>query len=465
MIKASVMQNAFSLVSQHTKGDFLRRLFAIAMPITLQNILFSSRGLVDVLMLGQLGEADIAAVGVASRAMFVTTIMLVGVNMGGALLTAQYWGAGNKKGVKESTALTWIIANVFAALVVVLFMLFSEQIMGLATDSAEVIRLGSEYIVITSLSMFAVAWVSSMAVGLRAMHKPGVSTFFSGIGIFSNIFLNWVLIFGHLGMPALGIKGAAIATVLSGAIEVACLYIFLYSQNHLLAFKWNDILNALTQEKVSRFLKLSLPTTFNFFSWAAGIFSYHAIMGQTGVQGLAALSVMTPVDQISFSLLIGMSNAAGVLTGNGIGAKKNDAVYYQAYGLLMLSVLVGVCVAILLYFAQVPILDAFTALTEETRVLADKFIVVLCFGIVIRAIPITLIVGVLRAGGDVKYCLYQDLTTQWLIGLPVTAIAAVYLGFEPEWIYALFLLEEVIKCFSSSYRLRSKKWIRNLIEK
>ncbi|PWI33992.1 MATE family efflux transporter [Vibrio albus] len=457
------MSKTLTLVFHHTNGEFVRRLFAIALPIALQNILFSSRGLVDVLMLGQLGEADIAAVGVASRAMFVTTIMLVGVNMGGALLTSQYWGAGDKQGVKESTALTWIIANTFATLVVVLFTLFSVDIMRLATDSPEVIELGSEYIVITSFSMFAVASVSSMAVGLRAMHRPGVSTFFSSIGIISNVFLNWVLIFGHLGMPALGIKGAAIATVLSGAVEVACLYFFLYSKSHLLAFRLEDIRNAFIHSKVSRFLKLSLPTTFNFFAWSAGIFSYHAIMGQTGVQGLAALSVMTPVDQISLSLVIGMANAAGVLTGNTIGAKQYDQVYYQSFGILALSVFVGICAAIVLYFLQVPILNAFSALTDETRQLADKFILILCFGVVIRSAPITLVVGILRAGGDVKYCLYQDMITQWLIGVPVAAIAAVMLGFKPEYVYALFLLEELIKIFSSFHRLKSKKWVRNLI--
>lgn len=459
------MKNTLAQAYYYTKGDFVRRLFAIALPIALQNLMFSSRGLVDVLMLAQLGEADVAAVGVASRAMFVTTIMLVGVNMGGALLTAQYWGAGNKQGVRESTALTWIIANSFALLTVVLFMLFSRQIMGLATDSEQVINLGSEYIVITSLSMFAVASISSMAVGLRAMHRPGISTFFSGIGILSNVVLNWLLIFGHFGLPAMGIKGAAIATVLSGAIEVACIYGYLYSRKHLLAFSAKEMLIVFDWVKVSRFLKLSLPTTFNFFSWAAGMFCYHALMGQTGVQGLAALSVMTPVDQISFSLLIGTSSAAAVLTGNSIGAKKYDAVYYQSVGLVLLSIVVGIGLATTLFFIQQPVLDAFTALSPETRELADKFILILCCGIVIRSIPLTLIVGVLRAGGDVKYCLYQDLASQWLIGIPLTAFAAMILGVEPQWVYALFLAEELIKCFSSFNRLKSRKWIVNLIEK
>lgn len=452
-----------SQVMYHTRGDFLRRLVAIAMPITLQSIMFSSRSLVDVLMLGQLGESEIAAVGVAARAMFVTTIMLVGVTTGGALLTAQYWGAGDKKGVRESTALTWLVAMIFAFVTVGLFLLVPSQIMGLATDSAEVNRLGSEYLVITSVFMLAVACVASLSVGLRAMHKPGISTFFSGIGIVSNVFLNWVLIFGKFGIPAMGIKGAAIATVMSGVIEVATLYGYIYAKKHLLAFGIEDIRQVLTLPRVVKFLKLSLPTTFNFLAWAGGLFAYHAIMGQSGVQGLAALSVMTPVESISLALLIGLSNAAAVLVGNQIGAKNYDAVYYQAIGVTILSVIVGIVVAAVLYLVQGYVLDAFSALTAETRALAEKFILILSFGIVLRTVPMILIVGVLRAGGDVKFCLYQDLVAQWVIGIPIAAFAAIYLGWKPEWIYLLFLTEEAVKWISSLYRMTTRKWIRNLI--
>ncbi|NVD06772.1 MATE family efflux transporter [Vibrio sp. JPW-9-11-11] len=453
-----------SLVLHHTRGDFIRRLLAIAMPITLQSIMFSSRSLVDVLMLGQLGEAEIAAVGVAARATFVTTIMLVGVTTGGAMLTAQYWGAGDRQGVRQSTALTWLVCTVFAALTAILFILFPSQIMGLATNAPEVNRLGSEYLVITSVTMFAVACVASMSVGLRAIHRPGISTFFSGIGIGSNILLNWILIFGKFGLPAMGIKGAAIATVMSGAIEVTTLFGYLYAKKHLLAFGVTDIRQVLEIQRVVKFLRLSLPTTFNFLAWAGGLFAYHAIMGQSGVQGLAALSVMTPVESISLALLIGMSNAAAVLIGNQIGAKNYQAVYYQAVGVTLLSLSVGIVVAGVLYFVQGHVLDAFSALTIETRQLAEKFMLVLSLSIVLRSVPMMTIVGVLRAGGDVKFCLYQDIVAQWLIGIPLAAFAAIGLGWPPEWIYLLFLTEELIKWFGSLHRTHSKKWIRNLIE-
>jgi putative MATE family efflux protein len=452
------------LIFSHVRGDFLQRLISIAIPIALQSVLFSSRGLVDVMMLGQLGEAEIAAVGVAARATFVTTIMLVGVTTGGALLTAQYWGAGDRQGVRESTALTCLVSACFATLTVLLFNVLPEQIMSLATDSSKVIGLGSQYLQITSVSMYAVAFVSSMAVGLRAMHKPGISTFFSAIGILSNVFLNWVLIFGHFGLPAMGIVGAAIATVLSGIIEVATLYGYLYRKKHLLAFHWRELVSAIDLFKMRRFLKLSLPTTFNFLAWSGGLFTYHAIMGQGGVQGLAALSVMTPVESISLSFLIGMANAAAVLIGNQLGAREYDRTYYQAIGLTLISMIAGIITSILLYFLQTPILDTFSALTEDTRALAEKFITILSIGIILRSFPMSAIVGVLRAGGDVKFCLYQDLCAQWIIGIPVTATVAMVFHAAPEWIYLAFLLEEFVKWFGSVKRIRSKKWMKNLIE-
>lgn len=455
-----------SLLSQvllHTKGDFFRRLVAIALPISLQTLLLSSRGLVDVLMLGQLGESEIAAVGVAARATFVSTIMLIGISAGGALLSAQFWGAGDRNGVRGSTALTWLMSMIFALFTVVLFVIYPHDIMALTTDSEVVNDLGSQYLVITSFNMIAIACANSMAIGLRAMHKPGVSTFFSAIGIASNVILNWVLIFGKLGFPALGIEGAAIATLLSGMIEVACLYSYLYSRNHLLAFRFADIVQVLEFNNVVRFLKLSLPTTFNFLAWSGGLFTYHAIMGQSGVQGLAALSVMTPVESISLSLLIGLSNAAAVLIGNQLGACHYEAVYYQAIGVIAANFITAIFMSGLLYLLQIPILNSFSALTEETRALVEKFMLILSLGIVLRSIPMVVIVGILRAGGDVKFCLGQDLIAQWVIGIPLAAFAALYLNASPEWIYLLFLIEEVVKWVGCYFRVRSKKWMRNLI--
>ncbi len=277
------------------------------------------------------------------------------------------------------------------------------------------------------------------------------------------MFLNWVLIFGQLGFPALGITGAAIATVISGAIEVGCLFGYLWLKKHIIAFGWDDIRAGLVLDKITRFLSLSLPTTFNFLAWAGGLFAYHAIMGQAGVQGLAALSVMTPVESIALAMMIGLSNAAAVLVGNQLGARNFEPVYYQAWATVILNVLIAFVVAVLLIVSNQWILNAFSALTTDTRELAEQFMVILALGVVLRSVPMMAIVGVLRAGGDVKFCLYQDILAQWVIGIPLAAFAAIYLNWDPQWVYLLFLTEEVVKWVICLPRMVSRKWMKNLI--
>ena len=164
------------------------------------------------------------------------------------------------------------------------------------------------------------------------------------------------------------------------------------------------------------------------------------------------------------SFLIGAAGAASVLIGNQLGAKKYEAVYYQSWGVLALSVTTSIVIALFVMIFQHQILDMFPALTEETRVIAEKFMAILAIIIVIRSGPLTAIVGVLRAGGDVKFCLYQDIVSQWFIGIPIAAVGALVLGFPPEYVYALFVVEEIVKWFGSIYRMKSKKWIKNLVD-
>ncbi|OED57476.1 MATE family efflux transporter [Aliivibrio fischeri] len=460
----AVNKSLFYNVRQHANREFFYRLFVIAFPITLQSILFSSKSLIDVFMLGQLSEADIAAVGVGSRAIFFTTIILTGITTTGALLAAQHWGAKDNKGLRETTALTWLTSTCSALVIVFLLQFFASFVMQLASKDPSVIALGVEYIQITSWSMLAVAFTASLGAGFRSIQQPGISTFFSGIGIVLNILLNWLLIFGYLGFPALGIKGAAIATVVSSIIEVGLLYLYLLMKSHLLKFGLKEIIQSLQVDKFRSFIRLALPTTTNFLLWAGGLFAYTAIMGQTGTEGLAAFAVVTPIEAVSLSFLMGIANASGVLVGNHIGAKEYDKVYYQAMLMMIIGFVVTIAVSFCLFLSKSWILDLFTALTPETRELADTFVSILCIGIVLRSIPTTLVVGILRAGGDVKFCLYQDVLTQWFFGIPIAALGAVYFGYSAEVIYSLFFLETLFKWFASIYRLKSKKWINNLVE-
>ncbi|QUJ68742.1 MATE family efflux transporter [Photobacterium sp. GJ3] len=442
---------------------FVRRLMAIALPIALQIALFSSRSLVDILMLGQLNELDVAAIGIAGRALFVVTIMLIGVTTGGAMLSAQYWGAGNARGLKQSVALTLLMTTVVAGLSALVFVLMPQQVIGVATDHPEVIARGAEYLQITAISLFAIAWGSSVSVGLRAMHQPGISTFFSTVGIALNLFLNWVLIFGNLGMPAYGIVGAAWATAISGLVEIVLLFGYLHFKRHLTALTWSVFPEVMDMQMIKRFLKLSLPTTLNHLAWSGGIFMYHAIIGQAGVDGLVALSVMTPIESLALALLIGISNASAVLIGNHLGGNRMEEAYRQAWAVVVLNLACGIVIAGGMLLIRDPILDLFAAMTPQTRELTEHFFLIFCMAMIVKSLPMAMIVGVLRAGGDIRFCFYQDLGAQWLIGIPLTAFCALILKFPLEWLYAMLMLEEFVKTAASTLRIRSRAWMNNLV--
>jgi len=445
-------------------SDLFKAILTVAIPVTLQTILFSSKGLIDLVMIGQLTEQNIAAIGVASRALFVATIFLAGVTAGGAMLTAQYFGAEDQAGVTRSTALTWLMATLASFIPLFAFHFYGDAIIGLSTDSKEIIVLGHQYLQISGWSLVVVAFVGSVAAGLRAMHQAALSTWFSALGIALNVLFNWVLIFGHLGFPQLGLKGAAIATVLSSVLEVAAIYLFLRAKAHPLKFDAQALKEALQWRYVRPFFSLSTPTTLNFLAWSGGLFAYTAIMGQTGEAGLVVLSVITPIEAFSLSFLTGIANASAVIVGNQLGANKPELAYAQAKGFTVVAIGVTFAVSISLWLLQASVLDLFTALSAETRQMAEQFYMILCVGILLRSLPTLMVVGVLRAGGDVKFCLYQDLSTQWLFGIPLAALGAMVFGFTAPVVFAMFFLETLFKWVACLFRFRSRKWMNCLIK-
>ncbi len=453
-------------IQTQIQQGFLRKLCWIALPIAFQMMLFSSRSLVDIVMLGQLTESDVAAIGIAGKALFVMTIMIIGLTSAGGLLTSQYWGANNPKGVQESTALTVSITLVFAIINSLAFLLFSDEIMAMATQNTDVIALGKQYLQITGFSLFAVAVGASVSVGLRSMHQPMISTVFSAIGIALNVVLNGLLIFGWdaFNVPAMGIAGAAWATLFSGIIEVALLLGYLHWKRHLLAIRVSIYQAILQWHRWWRFLKLALPIGGNAFAWSLGMFVYHAIIGQQGVDGLVALSVLAPIESFALALLLGVSSASAVLIGNEIGGNRLPVAFVQSWIVLGFGFLCALGIVSIMLVLRIPIFSMFSALDGETLSVTNDFFLILCGILLIKTFPLIIINGVLRAGGDIKYCFYQDILCQWAIGIPLMFFAAWLGTWSLPMLYALLAVEDLVKGLGSIWRMKSKRWMNNLTE-
>ncbi|MCY9852578.1 MATE family efflux transporter [Vibrio mediterranei] len=442
--------------------SMLKSLWTTALPITLQTILFSSKGVVDVLMLGQLTEFDVAAAGVATKILFVATILLSGISTGGAMLAAQYFGANDNKGLVRSISLTWLMTSLAAVGSILILYLKGISVISIASDEIALSQLANTYLLFAAPSLLFMAYQTSIAAGLRSIHQASTATLFSALGIVLNILFNWLLIFGYFGFPELGLKGAALGTTLAALCESILLWLFLHKRDSVLALKVSGFFKSLTLSELKHFLSLSIPTTVNFLLWAIGVFIYTAIMGQTGTEGLVVLSIISPIEAFSLSLLVGVANASAVVVGNNLGAKEYDRAYYQAAFFAVIATIATLIVSVTLYSQKGSILSLFSALTPESIALAESFFLILCFGIVLRSIPTVMVVGVLRAGGDVKFCLYQDLLTQWCFGLPIAAFLAVYLKLPADIVFISFFFEAVFKWFACLYRFKSRAWMNHL---
>ncbi|WP_087020669.1 MATE family efflux transporter [Thaumasiovibrio subtropicus] len=439
----------------------IRQLLAIAVPVSLQMLLFSSRSMVDIMMLGQLGDHEVAAMGIAGRASYIATLLIVGVTTGGGVLLAQYWGKRDSIGLQRAFLLTLGLCSLLALLINAVFAGLPQQVMGLSTTVPEIAGFGADYLFIVAWATLPMAIGIVVATGLRAIHRATIPTAFSCFGVLLNVGLNYLLIFGKAGMPALGIEGAAYATLISCVVEVGLLVLFLGWKKSELFPSRHQLRHCFSLAELQNICRLSAPVIVNMFLYSFGLFMYSVIFGHIDVQALAALTVMIPIESIAIAFLIGVGTGTSVVIGNEIGANKMESAYQIAKIAVGLSLLFGVITAIVLWALKSWVLGLFSGLDGTTLSTAEDFYTVLLVGVVIRALPISMIVGVLRAGGDNQFCLIQDTVAQWGVGVPLVALLAFVTPVPIAVIYMAVFAEEVVKIVLSTWRIASRRWLTN----
>ena len=287
---------------------------------------------------------------------------------------------------------------------------------------------------------------------------------FTGIGVSLNIILNYLLIFGHWGLPALGVKGAAIATLISTLIEAGVVLMFIYFKDNNLRLNHQDVLIGFKNGMLAKIFKIGVPLSLNSIIWAFGIFMYTFLVGKMGTQALAVLAIITPIESLVMAFYIGISSAAAVIAGNSLGASQFKQVWLQAQALVIWSIIAGLCMSVLIYFSRFAMVELFAAQSAATLALATDVLLMLAIIGSFRSINITVIVGLLRAGGDQKFVLGMDIFCQWAVGILFTYIAIEYWQLSLFWVFLAINSEEIIKSFICVSRLISKKWMVNLVE-
>ncbi len=444
--------------------NFIKNTLRLALPIAFQQLLVSCAQLVDTAMVTKLGNVAVSAVGVSSRWIFLMNLFYFGISSGSAALISQFWGAKEKKNIQKSFG----VALLFGAGVAVVFSLsmltVPQYMIRVFTGEQEVIDAAVQYMRIVAFMGIFSSFNQISCTALRATERVNPPLITSFISVATNTVLNYVLINGKLGFPALGIRGAALATLISTALQSVLLFAVLRTSKDVFNGKLKEFFK-LSKNFIRRFSIVCLPVVFNEVAWAIGTNIYVMVFARQGNEAYAGYTIFSSIEQIAFVFFVGICHACSIMTGKTIGEGNCDGAYKLAKKFVIMTPIIGIITGTVFMFIRNPVLSLLEIETQGAFDIASKLIMIYCLWLPIRNIPYTLIVGTFRAGGDTKVGIFYDCISLYLIGVPVVAILGLIVKVDFEYLLiAMYLCEDIPKSIMSIHRFISKKWIRNLTD-
>ena len=441
--------------------EYLRRLFVIAFPLILQQVITYSVNLLDTMMIGSFGDSTLAAVNLVNQFYLIFSVMIFGSISGGNVLNAQFWGKRDVKSIHHVMGIQFMFAAFIGFFFLAVSDLFPHQILRFYSDDEAVIESGMLYLRIISpvFLLFPTGQIFSGA--LRCTENTRVPMLISVGTLVVNALLNYLLIFGKLGFPALGLVGAAAGTVTARALE-AFLYIFItYSRRFPAAAPPREMFR-FRKTLVLMVVRKGAPVIINEMVWGLGVNAYTAVYAGISTPSIAAFSAVTPVDNIAQALFLGVGDGCAVIIGNLLGANELEKAKRYAGNTIFLSWCAAVLTGLMLYALRYPIIGLF-ALSETGAMLAHRLLTAVAFSLWLRTSNYTIIIGVLRPGGQALYCLITETIAMWLVGIPLAGYLANHAGLPVYWVYFGTVTEEALKLVLFFTRYKSGKWVVNLV--
>lgn len=450
----------YELNSRAEKISFYKTVFALVLPMAIQNLINVGVQAADVLMLGKVGEVAISASSLAGQIYFVMTLVFFGLNSGAAILTSQYWGKGDTKTIENILGLAMRIALIASLLFTVVALLFPTYLMRIFSHEPDVISAGAGYMRIVALAYIPTAFTSIYLGVVRSTERVIISTVVYLISLIVNVIGNAVLIFGLFGAPALGVNGAAIATTIARYTEFVIVLFYALKMNKTTRLNIPALLR--TDKLLTKdFLKYTIPVTFNEIMWGGGISAINAIIGHMGKAATSANSVVQVVRQLAMVVVFGLANATAIILGKTIGECKLTHAKIYSERLIKLTAILGVLGGLLILSIS-PVVKTFMVLGTEAEGYLSAMMYVMSYFVVFQGITTVLIVGVFRAGGDTNFGVIMDIGTIWLIVIPIGAMAAFWWKLPVELVYVILTADELLKIGFVFWRYRSFKWLNNV---
>lgn len=447
-------------IQTNEKKEFYKKVFILVFPMALQNLINVGVTSADVLMLGKVGETVLSASSLAGQVQFIMTLIFFGLTSGASVLTAQYWGKRDIRTIEKVIGIALRFSCIVSILFTVTALAIPNIIMHIFSSEIDVIEEGIKYLRIVAFSYLFTAFTMIYLNIMRSVERVVISTIVYLISLILNIMLNAIFIFGLLGVPAMGIQGAALATLIARIVEFGIVFFYAKRINKEVVFQIKDIF---VKDKLlfKDFLVYSIPVMINELMWGAGVSMNTAIMGHLGSAVVAANSVTQVTRQLATVVSFGVANATAIVVGKAIGENKYKEADVYASRFVKLSIMTGFAGALVILIAR-PIAINHLSLTPLAQTYLSTMMIIMSYFSLAQSYNTTLVVGVFRAGGDTKFGLILDVTTMWGCSILIAALAAFVWKLPIVIVYMILMSDEIIKIPFTTIRYKSRKWLKNV---
>lgn len=439
------------------KRSLRKEIVRLAFPIALQQFMTALVGACDAIMLGKLSQDAMSAVSLATQVTFVFNLFMFAFMAGENMFVAQYYGKGDYTGISQVFSLVTKICGCIAVIFLAGTLFFPEQLMRILTNEETLIVLGSEYLRVIGISYVFSGIAQTFLAIMKNCGAVNMSTLINGVMVILNIALNAVFIFGLSGFPKMGIKGAALATVLATVMQ------FLWSVGYVLcrirAVKFS--LRSCEKKLFGRFWQKAVPLLINNLAWGIGFSMYSVIMGHLGTDAVAANGIANISKNLVVCFCLGLGNAGSIIVGNRLGADRLQEAKEAGVTLTRSAIIAGI-VSGLVLIALSPFITKMVDLTPTARGYLQKMLLISSYYIAGKSVNCMTIGGIFAAGGDSKFGMLCDSVTLWCIIVPLGCICAFILKLPVMVVYFVLNLDEIIKLPVVYKHYKKYKWIKNL---
>ncbi len=438
------------------KETFEKQVINIAIPVALQSMLQSSFSMIDQIMVGQLGEKSIAAVEIAGKPGFIYSVVVGAVCTIAGIMISQYIGKKDRESEEKSICVNFLVMMLTGIAFFFISRMFPLQFIRLFTNDARVISEGSVYLGIMGWTFIPLGITNIFGAAIRCRGKSSWPLYVGFVSATLNTGLNYCLIFGNYGMPMLGVKGAAYASVISqvaGAVLIIVLFFRLYGRIRYSV--------SLGKENYWQYLSMLIPIVINEFLWSVGQSINTFVYGHMSTDELAGMSLTGSLQGLTIGALSGIAQAAGILVGKRLGEGQYDQAYQESKKLCVYGFIGSILFSVTIMALKTPYVHLFNV-SDDVRAIGLALLTAFAVLMPIKVLNMILGGGIIRSGGRTKYIMMIDMLGTWLIGVPIALVTGLVFKFPIVWVYFMLSQEEVVRFIISIFMFRSRKWMNTI---